>query len=807
MGSIRLKNQGNALTPPTGRSEIWVDSITKRLKSIDDAGVTHDYTVDGGIAEAPIDGSEYVRKDGNWSVATASGGGGTSDHSLLTKLDYVSSGHTGFEASGAAATAVSTHESTYVHGNIAHTNRVALDVVSGTNTGDETNVTIKTKLGTSSTSTNGYLTSTDWNTFNGKEPAITKLTAFNKDYSTTSTDIKINGTQSLGVLDTLPRADHIHPIDTTRAPDNSADTLERTGFVDPSLVVVTYDATTRIATLTGTVKAYWRDQVVPSLVSGYTSPAHAATTGIWFLSYNGSSVVWSTTPWTFDQIQICIVNYDGVNNFGIRECHGLMDFRVHQNLHTNIGTFLSSGGDLSSYVLASTTVADRRPDISAATLYDEDLKTINAALTSKLYTKFYLSGAGAVGNYVVETADIVPLLTNNPYYNQFTGGSWIQTLMPNNSYQAIYVIALPVSASVNSQKYRYLFVQGQTQSTTLATIQALTPSSVNLNGLNTNTQELVFIAKIIIRYTGGNWNVTSVEKITGNKSTQVNAAAGAYLSSVSTDANFTGDGTTLNPLALASAITVGTIVGGTGTTSTLTHKATSGVGTTGSDQIFQVGNNGATEAMRILNNGNVGIGTTNPQAKLYIQNGTSAGAPVWNVTDALIIDRSDYAGIQLLGSNTSYLGFSKAATRNIGSIAYDYVSNFMAFATNSTERLRIDSSGNVGIGIMAPTSRLTLNGSLARNLIKITTATYTVLVTDTYLVANYTGTVTLTLPAAASFHGREINIRTIQAQTVVSASSNVDINGTAGTAILAATIGKWVLLVSDGTNWFVQNNN
>ena len=37
--------------------------------------------------------------------------------------------------------------------------------LSGTNTGDETKATIKTKLGTSSTSTDGYLTSTDWNTF------------------------------------------------------------------------------------------------------------------------------------------------------------------------------------------------------------------------------------------------------------------------------------------------------------------------------------------------------------------------------------------------------------------------------------------------------------------------------------------------------------------------------------------------------------------------------------------------------------------------------------------------------------------
>src|SRR3990167_2137031 len=46
-----------------------------------------------------------------------------------------------------------------------------------------------------------------------------------------------------------------------------------------------------------------------------------------------------------------------------------------------------------------------------------------------------------------------------------------------------------------------------------------------------------------------------------------------------------------------------TIIGGTGTTSDLNLKTTSGVGATGADMHFLVGNNGATEAMTILNSG------------------------------------------------------------------------------------------------------------------------------------------------------------------------------------------------------------
>ena len=46
--------------------------------------------------------------------------------------------------------------------------------------------------------------------------SVAKNTADNKNYSTTAADIKVNGIQGLGTLDTLARADHIHPTDTTR---------------------------------------------------------------------------------------------------------------------------------------------------------------------------------------------------------------------------------------------------------------------------------------------------------------------------------------------------------------------------------------------------------------------------------------------------------------------------------------------------------------------------------------------------------------------------------------------------------------
>lgn len=55
-------------------------------------------------------------------------------------------------------------------------------------------------------------------------------------------------------------------------------------------------------------------------------------------------------------------------------------------------------------------------------------------------------------------------------------------------------------------------------------------------------------------------------------------------------------------------------IGGTSTSSSIIYKTTTGIGTIGADHIFQVGSNGATEAMRILNSGAVGIGTAAPDA-------------------------------------------------------------------------------------------------------------------------------------------------------------------------------------------------
>lgn len=50
--------------------------------------------------------------------------------------------------------------------------KLGITTLSGSNTGDEDTTSIKTKLGAANTSSDGYLSSTDWNTFSGKQSAL-----------------------------------------------------------------------------------------------------------------------------------------------------------------------------------------------------------------------------------------------------------------------------------------------------------------------------------------------------------------------------------------------------------------------------------------------------------------------------------------------------------------------------------------------------------------------------------------------------------------------------------------------------------
>lgn len=97
-----------------------------------------------------------------------------------------------------------------------------------------------------------------------------------------------------------------------------------------------------------------------------------------------------------------------------------------------------------------------------------------------------------------------------------------------------------------------------------------------------------------------------------------------------------------------------------------------------------------------------------------------------------------------------------------------------------------------------------INGASGAPVTK--TANFTVAAGETWLINNKSGSsCTVTLPSASANVGRVLNFQNYQAQTLVSASSNVVplAGGAATTAILQAVAGANATLVSDGTNWIM----
>ena len=101
-----------------------------------------------------------------------------------------------------------------------------------------------------------------------------------------------------------------------------------------------------------------------------------------------------------------------------------------------------------------------------------------------------------------------------------------------------------------------------------------------------------------------------------------------------------------------------------------------------------------TYRMAIDSSGNVGIGTTSPASKLHVQ---GTGTTAIQVTGG----SGNVAGI--------YLGDADGLAN--GRLSYSNADNSLQLFTNGSERMRIDSSGNVGIGTTSPDSLLEVVGA------------------------------------------------------------------------------------------------
>ena len=160
----------------------------------------------------------------------------------------------------------------------------------------------------------------------------------------------------------------------------------------------------------------------------------------------------------------------------------------------------------------------------------------------------------------------------------------------------------------------------------------------------------------------------------------------------------------------------------------------------GSDDLLTIHTNNGTERLRIDSTGatkivtgivttltaTTGIVTTltantvtslgTVTAAYYVGSGAASLSASSNADELVIGASNGTRGITIFGA-TSNIFFGDSGDNDIGQIQYEHSDNSMRFNTNASERLRIASDGDIGIGTITPQNNARLQVSTSNQVV------------------------------------------------------------------------------------------
>lgn len=623
---------------------------------------------------------------------------------LTSSLQRITDGLGNFTPLYLSTTAVEISSGLNVIGSITGSN------LSGTNTGDETTSSIKTKLGAASSSQDGYLTSTDWSTFNSKGNGTVTSVGLSAPtgFSVSGSPVTSSGTLALSFASGYSLPTNTSQSNWDTAYTNRITSLTTTGssgaatLISNTLNIPNYTLsglggvpTSRTITINGT--AYdlstdrsWSVGTVTS-ISGTGTVSGLTLTGT--VTGSGSLTLGGTLSLTSGQITTGL-GYTPVPNTRTLTINGT-SYDLSADRSWTISTGISGSGTTNylakftgSTSVGNSLVYDNGTNVGIGTTSPvaiSNYTTLDVRGTNGSLLYMGLAGATAGLRLIGEGTD-------GYIDNLTTGGSLL--FRTNNATERMRITSggnVGIGTSSPSAK---LDIQGNT-STTGTTIYKDGSTSIMLSGRDadfyggSNSDGGIFVY-------GNNklhLSTNSARRLT------VDGSGNVGIGTTSPDIYSVGYSNRFLTSSASTGYSILTLAGAASNggeldfgNPTIRHAAIAsldgsvlGFYTNGTNS-----GSGVTERMRITSSGNVGIGTTD------------ASALISGTERVLKISSSGVASLYLESTSAARTWANYANTS--GSLVWYDV-------TAGAARMSITSGGNVGIGTSSPGALLTVNGT------------------------------------------------------------------------------------------------